>query len=95
MILIAGKFLSAEHIEYVDIEPLNDQLYTVTVKMTGNTVVFGKGKSDLMDRKMAIELWRRIIKAISNYKSTEKSFIQRVDFPTYKEVHPEPESEKS
>ena len=93
MILIAGKFLSAEHIEYVDVEPLNDQLYTVTVKMTGSTVVFGKGKSDVMDSNMAIELWRRIIQAIVNYKSEARPIIQNVNFPTYKEVHPE--SEKS
>ena len=95
MILIAGKFLSAEHIEYVDVERLNDQLYTVTVKMTGNIVVFGKGKSDVMDSNMAIELWRRIIRAIVNYKSLEKPIIQHINFPTYKEVHPESESEKS
>ena len=95
MIIIAGKYLSAEHIEYVDIEPLNDQLYTVIVKMTGCTVVFGKGKSDVMDRKMAVELWRRIIQAIVNYKSQQHPLIQSVNFPTYQEVHPESESEKS
>ena len=92
MILIAGKFLSAEHIEYVDVEPLNDQLYKVTVKMTGSTVVFGIGRSDVMDKEMAGELWRRIVKATVDYKSQSKPFLQTVDFPTYKEVHAESEN---
>ena len=40
---------------------------------------------------MAFELRRRIVKAIADDKSSDKPEIQRVDFPTYKDVHRETE----
>ena len=97
MILIASYFLSVEHIEYITVEPLSSPLYTVEVHMTGSKIVFGESKYDVMDEKMAFELRNRIVSAIFNYKSNDTLEIQHVKFPTYKEVHldPEPESEKS
>ena len=93
MIQIGSRFLIAEHIQYIHIDPISDQLYTVTVEMTGCIIVFGKGKSDVMDRIMAIEFFKRIIQAISHYKSSDTPEIQFVNMPTYKEMHPKEESE--
>ena len=44
---------------------------------------------------MAFELRKRIVQAIVQYKSGDKPELQQVDFPTYQEVHPDTESEKS
>ena len=93
MINIGSRFLSAEHIQYIHIDPISTELYTVTVEMTGCTVVFGKGKSDVMDLIMAAEFYKRIIQAIARYKSSDKPEIQYVNIPTYKEMHPKEESE--
>ena len=96
MILIDSYFLSVEHIEYITVEPLSSPLYTVEVHMTGSKIVFGESKSDVMDQKMALELRNRIVMAIRAYKASGVKYtIQFVDIPTYKEVHPDPESEKS
>ena len=95
MIQIGGRFLVTEYIQYVHIEPISDQLYTVTVEMTGCTAVFGKGKSDVMDVIMAVEFYNRITQAIARYKSSDKPEIQYVNFPTYQEMHPKEESGNS
>ena len=93
MILIGSKFLIAEHIQYIEIEQLHGQLYTVKVQMTEGTVMFGTGKSDVMDIAMAFELHRRIVQAIARYKSSDTPEIQHVDFPKYEEVHRKEKSE--
>ena len=48
-----------------------------------------------MTMQMAFELRRRIIKAIVNYKSSDKPEMQHVDFPKYEEVHPKEDSQTS
>ena len=95
MILIDSYFLSIEHIEHITVEPLSDPLYTVDVHMTGSKIVFGSSKDEVMDIEMAFELRNRFVRAILNYKSNDKPEIQHVRFPTYQEVHPEAEAEKS
>lgn len=93
MIQIGSKFLSADHIEYIHVDPISDQLYTVTVELTGLIVEFGRQKSEVMDQVMAVEFYKRIIQAISRYKSGIKPEIQFVSIPTYQEMHPKEESE--
>lgn len=99
MIIIGERFLSADHIEYIFVQEFSDGDCMVSVQMTGNTVKFIDNESDdeydYLDKEMAFELRRRIVKAIADYKSSDKPEIQHVDFPTYKEVHPETEKEKS
>ena len=93
MIVIGERFLSAEHINSIDVQQISDELHTVIVNMTGSVSVFGQGRSDVMDKKMALELRRRIVIAIARYKSSDKPEIQYVDIPTYQEMHPKEESE--
>ena len=57
--------------------------------------MFGRRDNDTMTIEMAFELRKRIVEAIVKYKSGHKSELQQVNFPTYQEVHPETESEKS
>lgn len=93
MILIDQRFLSADHIEYIYIQQFSDGLCTVTVQMSSSSAVFGRSRN--MDEEMAVELRNRIIQAIVRYKSSKDPEIQRVEFPTYQEVHPEGEAKKS
>lgn len=92
MILVKERFLSANHIQHIYIEAINERQHAVIVQMSGAAAVFGRRTSDAMTKEMAFELRRRIVKAIVDYKSSDKSSVQHVDFPTYQEVHPERES---
>lgn len=90
MIFIGGRFVSAEHITSIDVQRMNrdSELHIVIVYTTGHASVFGKGKSDVMDGKMAHELRKRIVDAIRAYKLSDmKHTIQVVDIPTYQEIH--------
>ena len=96
MILIDERFISADHIQHIYVEPLypdKGQTYVVIVQLSGNSAVFGRRNA--MTVQMAFELRRRIIKAIVNYKSSDKPEIQHVDFPKYEEVHPKEDSQTS
>lgn len=95
MILIHRRFLSAEHIQYIYVRRINDQRCSVIVQMTSCFAEFGDGIDDAMTKEMAFELQRRIIQATIDYKNNDKAEVQQVDIPTYKEVHPEEESETS
>ena len=98
MIFIGGRFISAEHITSIDVQWIerSSELHQVFVYTTGHFSVFGQGKSDVMDEKMALELRNRIVKAIRAYKASGMKYtIQFVDIPKYEEVHLKPESEKS
>ena len=95
MIVVGSKFLSTEHIQYIEVEQLHEQLYTVKIQMTEGIVKFGIGKSDVMDIEMALELRNRIIRAIFRYKSSNKPEIQYVNFPKYEEVHAKKDSGNS
>ena len=95
MILINERFISADHIEHIYIEELPIQgRYTLIVQLTGGVATFG-GRDDILTLQMAFELRRRIVTAISDYKSSSPPAIQQVAFPTYQEVHPEIKKEKS
>ena len=92
MILINQRFISADHIEHIYIEPLpTEGQHAVIVQLSGSAAIFGR--HDAMTLKMAFELRRRMVKAIVDYKSSDKPEIQHVDIPTYQEMHPEEESE--
>ena len=98
MILIGEneRFISADHIQHIFVDSLPEpQRYAVVVQMTGGSAVFGRRDSDAMTMQMAFELRKRIVKAIVNYKSSDKPEIQHVDFPKYEEVHPKEDSENS
>lgn len=91
MIFIGERFVSAEHITSIEVQQMDrgSELHIVIVHTTGDTSVFGQGKSDVMDEKMAIELRKRIVDAIRAYKLSDmKHTIQVVDIPTYQEVYP-------
>lgn len=90
MILIGEneRFISADHIQHIYIKPLPElQRYEVIVQMFGSSAIFGRRDSDAMTMKMALELRKRIVKAIADYKSSDKPAIQHVDFPTSQEIH--------
>ena len=89
MILINGRFISADHIQdiYVKELPHTPERYMLIVQFIGNSAIFGMRENDYMTMPMAFELRRRIVKAIVDYKSSDKTEIQHVDFPTYEEVH--------
>lgn len=96
MILIGEheRFINADHIQEIYILPLEEPLrYVVVVQLSGGTAAFGRQASNVMTMPMALELRRRIVRAIVNYKSSDKPEIQYVDIPTYQEMHPEEESE--
>ena len=96
MILINERFISADHIQHIYVEQLypdRDGTYVVIVQLSGNSAVFGRRNS--MTMQMAFELRRRIIKAIVDYKSSDKPEMQHVELPKYEEVHPEKVSETS
>ena len=96
MIFIGGRFISAEHINSIDVQRINHSnvLHQVIVYTTGNASAFGQGKSDVMDEEMALELRKRIVDAIRAYKASGMKYtIQFVDIPKYEEVHPESKSE--
>ncbi len=94
MILVNERFISADHIEHIYIEPLRTQgHHAVIVQLSGSAAIFGR--HDFLTLQMAFELRRRIVKAIVKYKSSDSPEIQHVELPTYQEVHPEAENEKS
>ena len=96
MILVGEheRFINADYIQEIYIQPLEDpQRYAVVVQLFGDTAVFGGQASDAMTMPMALELRRRIVRAIVRYKSRSKSEIQYVDIPTYQEMHPKEDSE--
>ena len=98
MILVNQRFLSADHIQHIYIEQLypdQERSYVVIVQLSGDSAVFGRRANDTMTMQMAFELRRRIVKAIVDYKSSEKPEIQHVDIPTYNEVHVKEDSENS
>ena len=89
MILINERFISADHIEHIYIEEFDHRgRYAVIVQLSGSPAVFGR-REETMTLQMAFELRRRIVRAIINYKSSDKPEIQHVTLPTYKEVHPQ------
>ena len=95
MILINERFISADHIEHIYIEEYVPQgRHIVIIQLSGSPAVFGR-RNDAMTLQMAFELRRRIVKAIVKYKSSDPPELQHVEFPTYKEMHPEAETEKS
>lgn len=95
MILIDERFISADHIEHIYIEEYGPPgQYVVIVQLSGSPAVFGR-REGTMTLQMAFELRRRFVRAIVNYKSSDKPEIQHVKMPTYQEVHPDNESEKS
>ena len=88
MILIRERFIGADHIQHIYIEALPEpQRYAVIVQMSGAAAVFGRRDNDAMTIEMAFELRKRIVKAIIDYKSSNR--IQLVEFPTREEVHPQ------
>lgn len=94
MILINERFINADHIEHIYIEPLpTEGQHVVIVQLSGSAAIFGR--HDILTLQMAFELRRRIVKAIVNYKSSNPPKLQYVELPTYQEVHPESESKKS
>ncbi|MDE0636130.1 MAG: hypothetical protein OXI43_09825 [Candidatus Poribacteria bacterium] len=95
MILIEERFFSADHIQHISVESINDEHYSVTINMTGYSTKLGFGIDYVLSKEMAFELRRRIVKAIADYKSGDTPSVQTVDIPTYQEVHPEAENEKS
>ena len=98
MILVGEheRYISADHIQHIYIRPLADPpRYEVIVQMFGASVIFGRREGDTMTMQMALELRRRIVKAIVDYKSSDTPEIQHVDLPTYKEVHPKEDAENS
>ena len=98
MILIGEneRFISADHIQHIFIDPLPEpQRYAVIVQMFGTTAVFGRRDTDAMTMQMAFELRRRIVKAIVEYKSSDKPKVQHVDFPKHEEIHPKEGSQTS
>ena len=95
MILIENEFLSADHIQRIYVKRVNDENCSVIVQMTGCNAEYGFGTDYVLDRKMALELRRRIVNAIADYKSSDMPSVQSVNIPTYKEVHPENDSENS
>ena len=96
MILINQRYISADHIEHIYIEPLPAAgEHAVIVQLSGGVAIFGRRENDTMTIQMAFELRKRIVKAIVDYKSSDKPEIQHVDFPKYEEVHPEEDSETS
>ncbi|MCY4568659.1 MAG: hypothetical protein OXD49_10170 [Candidatus Poribacteria bacterium] len=96
MILIDERFVSADHIQdvYVKVHPIQER-YMVIIQLSGTVAVFGRRDNDYMTMQMAFELRRRIVRAIVNYKSSDKPEIQNVKIPTFQEVHPENTSENS
>ena len=98
MILVGEqkRFISADHIQHIYIKPLADPpLYEVIVQMFGTSAIFGRRESDTMTMQMALELRKRIVKAIVDYKSSDKPEIQHVDVPKYEEFHPKEDSQTS
>ena len=94
MILINERFISADHIEHIYIDDsYHPGKYVLIVQLSGSAAVFGSRDNDTMTMQMAFELRRRIVKAIIDYKSSDKPEIQHVDFPKYEEVHPREDSE--
>ena len=96
MILVGEhkRFISADHIQDIYVKQLPDtQQYTVIVQLSGHSAIFGRRGWDAMTQQMALELRRRIVKAIVDYKSSNQ--IQHVDLPTREEVHPKEDSENS
>lgn len=96
MILIGEheKFINADYIQEIYIQPQEEPLrYVVVVRLVGDITTFGRQARDAMTMPMALELRRRIVRAIARYKSSDKPEIQYVDIPTYQEMHPEEESE--
>ena len=88
MILINEKYLNADHIQHIYITPFSDDTYRVTVEMVNTRSFFSSSGDDDLTKEMAFELRRRIVKAIVDYKSSEKPEVQHVEIPKYKEVHP-------
>ena len=98
MILVGEheRFINADHIQEIYIEPLSEpQRYAVTVRLSGGAAVFGRSDSDAMTVQMALELRKRFVKAIVNYKSSNTPEIQYVDLPTREEAHRKEDSENS
>ena len=97
MILVGERFISVDHIEHIYVEQLHptQERYIVIVQLSGSSAVFGRRDNDYMTLQMAFELRRRIVKAIVNYKSSDKPEIQHVNFPKYEEVHPKEDSKNS
>lgn len=94
MILVNERFISADHIEHIYIEPLpTEGHHAVIVQLSGSAAIFGR--HDFLTLQMAFELRRRFVRAIVNYKSSDTPEIQHVKMPTYQEVHPESETENS
>ena len=94
MILVNERFISADHIEHIYIEPLpTEGHHTVIVQLSGSAAVFGR--RDFLTLQMAFELRRRIVEAIVEYKSSDKPKIQHVELPKYEEVHPKEDAENS
>ena len=90
------RFISADHIQDIYIKQLPDtQQYTVIVQLSGTSAVFGRRGWDAMTRQMALELRKRLVKAIVDYKSSDKPEIQLVEIPKYEEVHPKEDSNSS
>ena len=98
MILIGEnkRFISADHIQDIYIQQMEkSDRHTVTVRLFGHGAVFGKRDNDAMSVQMALELRKRLIKAIVDYKSSDTPEIQYVDLPTREEVHRQEDSETS
>ncbi len=94
MILINERFISADHIEHIYIEPLlTGGDHALIVQLSGGAAIFGR--REVLTLQMAFELRRRIVKAIVKYKSSDPPEPQHVELPTYQEIHPENETEKS
>ena len=94
MILVNERFISADHIEHIYIEPLPmEGQHAVIVQLSGSAAIFGR--HDAMTLQMAFELRRRIVKAIIEYRSSDTPKIQHVELPKYEEVHPKENSENS
>lgn len=93
MIIVGDQFLSAEHIEHIHVQQISSELHTVVVQMTGNSVVFGRDRPEVMDKKMAFELHNRIISAIIKYKSSDPPRIQIVDIPKIEEFYSQKDTE--
>lgn len=96
------RFLDTDNIQHAYIESSSThrhvkgteaEKYWVVVQMTGGSVTLGNDVHSLY-KEMAIELHRRIIQAIADYKNSNSPSIQTVNIPLYEEFYTQEERDK-
>lgn len=87
MILIGERYVSADHIQDIVVKQRNEHTSSVIIVLIGHKVELGD-LPHVLDEEMALEVRRRLVKAIVDYKAAEVPTTQQVELPTYQEVHP-------